>query len=117
MRTILLTVVTLAIVVILIVDGLGMFAAHRMVVEVAESAAERAAQVYVASRGSEGAAQETALDIANEADVQVVSAAYHAATTRWYQVTVRVEPNTHFLKHLPYVSGLLSQESTAVVHF
>jgi hypothetical protein len=117
MRTILITVIVLAIVAVLVVDGLGMYAAHRIVVEVAEGAAEQAAQVYVASGGSERAAQDAAQGIANEADVQLVSADYHAATTRWYQVTVSVQPDAHFLSHLPYVRDLLVQESTAAVHF
>jgi type II secretory pathway pseudopilin PulG len=112
MRTILIAVIVLAIVAVLIVDGLGMYAAHRIVVEVAEGAAEQAAQVYVATDGSERAAQ-----IASEADVQLVSADYHAATTRWYQVTMRAQPDVFFLDHLPYVRDLLAQESTATVHF
>src|SRR5665647_3539896 len=97
MRTILTAVVVLAIVAALILDGLGMYAAHRIVIEVAETAAEQAAQVYVATGGSERAAQDTVQGIANEADVELVSASYHFATTRWYQVTVCVQPNTHFL--------------------
>ena len=109
--------IIVAVVVILIVDGLGMYAAHRIAVEVAEGAAEQAAQVYVATGGSERAAEETAEGIANEVDVQLVSASYHAATSRWYQVTVTVQPDTHVLGRLPYVRDLLLQESTAVVHF
>jgi type II secretory pathway pseudopilin PulG len=117
MRTILIAVIVLAIVAVLIVDGLGMYAAHRIVVEVAEGAAEQAAQVYVATDGSERAAQDVAQGIASEADVQLVSADYHAATTRWYQVTMRAQPDVFFLDHLPYVRDLLAQESTATVHF
>ncbi|HLA83034.1 MAG TPA: hypothetical protein VJP78_15670 [Thermoleophilia bacterium] len=116
MRTIVLLVVILAIVAMLIVDGLGMFAAHRIAVEVAKGSAEQAAQVYAAT-DSERAAEHRVQGIASEAEAQLVSASYHAGTTRWYQVTVRVEPATHFLKHVPYLSDLLVQESTAVVHF
>lgn len=117
MRTILLAVIIVAVMAALIVDGLGMYGAHRIAVDVAEGAAEQAAQVYVATGGSERAAQDAVQGIANQDDVQLVSATYHAGTTKWYQVTVRVQPDTHFLSHLPYVRDLLPQESTAVVHF
>ncbi len=117
MRTFLLALICIAVIVILIVDGLSMYSAHRIAVEVAEGAAEQAAQVYVATNGSERAAQTAAQGLANEADVELVSASYHFATTRWYQVTVRVTPGTHFLSRLPYIRNLLLQDSTAVVHF
>jgi hypothetical protein len=117
MRTIIITIITLAVVATLVVDGLGMFAAHRIAVEVARGAAQQATQVYVTTRGSEDAAARAVQSIADEADVQLLEAGYHAATTRWYQVSVRVEPDTHVLGRLPYVRELLTQESTAVVHF
>ena len=117
MRTILVAVITVAIIAILIVDGLAMYGAHRIAVEVAQGAANQAAQVYVATGGNQGAAQAAVQGIAKEADVQLVSASYHVASDRWYEVKVRVMPKSHFLIHLPYVRDLLLQESAAVVHF
>jgi hypothetical protein len=117
MRTILVAVISVAIIAMLIVDGLAMYGAHRIAVEVAQGAAQQAAQVYVATSGNEGAAKDAAEGIANEADVQLVSLSYHYASDRWYEVKVRSMPDSHFLSHLPYVRDLLVQESVAVFHF
>jgi hypothetical protein len=117
MRTILIAVISVAIIAILIADGLTMYAAHRIAVEVAQSGAQQAAQVYVATGGDQGAAQDAVRGIANEAGVQLMSVSYHVATDKWYEVKVRVMPNSHFLIHVPYVRDLLFQESVAVFHF
>lgn len=117
MRKILSVVVVLAVVAILVVDGLGMYAAHRIAVEVAEASAREAARVYVATQGSEAAADKLVQSIAKEADVVVIAADYHSGTTRWYQVTIQKEPDTHVLGRIPYVRDLLAQESTALAHF
>lgn len=117
MRALISIVVVLAIAAVLTVDGLGMYAAHRTAVEVAKGAAEQAAQAFVATQGSKAAAERVVEGIAREADVQLVSAGYHQASTRWYEVTVRTEPKSYFLKHLPYLKDHLAQQSTAIVHF
>jgi hypothetical protein len=117
MRAFILIVIILAVVAGLVVDGLGMYAAHRTAVEVAKGAAQQAAKTFVATEGSEAAAEGVVEGIAKEAHVQVVAADYHKASSRWYEVTIRTEPRTYFLRHLPYVKDYLAQESTAVVHF
>lgn len=117
MRTILVTCIVLALIALLVVDGLGMYKAHRLAVEIAQEAAERGVQVYVATRGSDTAAMTAIEDIAREANAQVVEAALHKAESRWYQVTVKTEPKTYVLGHLPYFRHLLAQEATAKVHF
>ena len=117
MRAIIVIVIILAVVAALIVDGLGMYAAHRTVVEVAKGAAQQAAKTFEATNGSETAAEEVVEGIADEAGVQLIAADYHKSTSRWYEVTVRTEPQTYFLRHLPYLKDYLAQESTAVVHF
>ena len=109
--------ITVAIIAILVVDGLAMYSAHRIAVEVAQGAAQQAAQVYVATGGNQGAAKDAVQGIANEAGVQLVSVSYHYASDRWYEVKVQVMPGSHFLIHLPYVRNLLLQQSAAVVHF
>jgi len=117
MRVFILIVVFVAIAAVLAVDGVGMYAAHRTAVEVAKGAAEQAARTFVATQGSETAAENVVEGIAREADAQLVSAGYHKGSTRWYEVTVRTQPVSHFLKHLPYLKDHLAQQSTAVVHF
>jgi hypothetical protein len=117
MRTIIFIVIILAVVAALVIDGLGMYAAHRTVVEVAKGSAEQAAKTFVATEGSEAAAEKVVEGIADEAGVQLIAADYHKVSSRWYEVTIRTEPRTYFLRHLPYVKDYLAQESTAVVHF
>lgn len=117
MRTTIFLVIVLAVVVVLVLDGVAMYAAHRTAIEVAKAAAEQAAEAFVASQGSEQAGQEVVRGIADEAGVELVSATYHKASSRWYEVTVRVTPDSYVLDHLPYVRDHLAQESTAVVHF
>jgi hypothetical protein len=117
MRAIIYIVVMLAIAAVLALDGSGMYRAHRMAVEVAEGAAEQAARAFVATGGSEAEARHVVEGITREADVQLVSARYQRGGSRWYEVTVRTEPKSYVLKHLPYFKDNLAQESTAVVHF
>lgn len=117
MRAIIVIVIVLAVAAALVVDGLGMYAAHRTAVEVAKGAAEQAAQTFVATKGSETAAEAVVQGIADEAGVQLIAAGYHKASSRWYEVTIRTEPETYFLRHLPFLRGYLAQESTAVAHF
>jgi hypothetical protein len=94
-----------------------MYAAHRTAVEVAKGAAEQAAKTFVATKGNETAAEEVVEGIAQEAGVDLVAADYRKASSRWYEVTIRTEPQTYFLRHVPYLKDYLAQESTAVVHF
>jgi hypothetical protein len=117
MRAIVTIVVILAVAAMLSVDGLGMYSAHRTAVEVAQVAAEQAGRAFVATRGSEAAAEQVVEGVAREAGVHLVSASYHQGTTRWYEVTVRTEAKSYFLKHVPYLKDRLAQQSTAVAHF
>jgi len=117
MRALISIVIILAVVAMLTIDGLGMYAAHRTAVEVAEAAAEQAAQAFTASRGDAAAAERVVEGIGREAQVQIVSAGYHQGSTRWYEVTVSAQPKSYFLEHLPRLKGYLVQESTAIVHF
>jgi len=117
MRAIIFIVIVLVVVAALVVDGLGMYAAHRTAVEVAKGAAEQAAKTFVVTKGNEAAADEVVEGIADEAGVELIAADYQKASSRWYEVTIRTEPHTYFLRYLPYVKDYLAQESTAVVHF
>jgi len=117
MRAVIIIVIILAVIAALAVDGFGMYVAHRTAVEVAAGAAKQAAQTYVVSKGNEQAAEQVVKAIAEEARAQLVAVDYHKATARWYEVTIRTEPRSYFLKHLPVLKDYLAQESTAVVHF
>lgn len=112
-----LVLVILVVVGFLVVDGVGMYVAHRTAAELSEAVAEEAAQAYVDTKGSEAAAERVAQAVAAEAGVELLDVAYHRGTTRWYEATVRAEGKSYFLRHLPLVKDHLDWESTAVVHF
>jgi hypothetical protein len=117
MRTVILLLVILGLVGFLVVDGVGMYVAHRQAVALSERVAEQAALTYVDTKGSEEAAERVAEAVAAEAGVELVDVAYHRGTTRWYEATVRAHGKSYFLKHLPLIREHLAWESTAVVHF
>jgi hypothetical protein len=117
MRVILSTFVLLAIIAVFIVDGVNMYGAHREAVNFAGTAAEQAAQTFVDTRGDEDAVHRVLQDMATDEGVELVDLSYHKGTTRWYQVTIKAEPSSILLKHLPYFKDRLAQDSTTVEHF
>lgn len=117
MRAFLIIVIMLALVAALAVDGFAVYVAHRTAAEVAKGSAEQAAKTFVGTNGSESAAKEAVKRIADEAQVRLVAVRYHKTNGRRYEVTVRTEPHTHFLKHIPYLRDHLAQESTAMARF
>ena len=119
MRAAISIVVILAIAAVLALDGTGMYAAHRTAVEVAKGAAEQAAQVVCRHRRQRGggASDVGGRDRSTRRTSSLSRPTISRATTRWYEVTVRAEPRSYVLKHLPYLKDHLAQQSTAVVHF
>jgi hypothetical protein len=117
MRTILSTFILLAIVGVLVADGIGMYNAHREAVSFSAKAAREAAQSYVDNRGNEDAVHREIQDMATNEGVELTEVTFHKGTTRWYQVTIKVQSGGILLKHVPYVRDLTVQESTSVEHF
>jgi hypothetical protein len=117
MRVLLSTFVLLAIVVVLVFDGIAMYGAHREAVNFSAEAAEQAAQTFVDSKGNEDTVHRTIQDMATTEGVQLVDMSYHKGTTRWYEVTIKAEGNSILLKYIPYLKDRLSQESTTIEHF
>jgi hypothetical protein len=117
MRVILFIVVLLALAGVLVADGAGMYAARRNAVDFSNRAAERAAQTYVSTKGSEHAVEEAIQNMAIDEGVELVDLSYHWGTTRWYEVTVEALGTSYLLKRLPFIKDHLAQQSTAVAHF
>lgn len=117
MRVILFIVVLLALAGVLVADGASMYAAHRNAVDLSNRAAEKAAQTYVDTGGSEDAVHRVIQDMAVNEGVELVDLSYHRGTTRWYEVTVQAVGTSYLLKHLPFLKNNLAQQSTAVAHF
>jgi Flp pilus assembly protein TadG len=117
MRVAISIVVILALAGFLVADGASMYGAHRKAANVARQAAERAAQTYVDTGGSEDAVHRAVQTMAVEEGVELVSVTYYKRTTRWYEVTVRALGSSYLLRHIPGLKNYLVQESTAVAHF
>jgi hypothetical protein len=117
MRTILLIVVVLALVGVLVADGVSMYAAHRSAVDFSNRAVEQAARTYVETGGSEDAVHRVIQDMAVNEGVELLDLSYHKGWTQWYEVTVQAVGTTYLLRHLPFVKDHLAQLSSAVAHF
>jgi hypothetical protein len=117
MRTILFIVIVLALVGVLVADGVSMYAAHRSAVNFSNRAAEQAVQTYVDTGGSEDAVHRVIQDMAVNEGVELVELSYHKGTTRWYEVTVQAAGSTYLLGRIPFVKDRLAQQSSAIAHF
>ncbi len=117
MRVVIFIVVLLAIIGVFVADGANMYGAHRKAVNFANEAAEQATQTYVDTGGSQDAVHRVVQEMAADDGVELVDLSYHRGTTQWYEVTVKAQPISYVLNHIPFIKGRLVQESTAVAHF
>lgn len=106
-----------AIVAVLVFDGLSMYGAHREAMKFATQAGDQAAQTFVDSKGDEDVVHKVVQDLASNEGVELVDLSFNKGTTRWYKVTVRVESSSILLKYIPYFKDRLPQKSTAIEHF
>jgi hypothetical protein len=117
MRVIVFVVVLLAVVGVLVADGINMYGAQRTAANFSSTAAEQAVKTYVATKGNEDAVHKLIQDMAVDRGVELIDVSYHKGTTRWYEVTVTAQGATYLLKHLPYLKDHLAQKSTAIAPF
>jgi hypothetical protein len=117
MRMVLFTLVVLALVGVLIFDGVSMFGAHREAVEFAGQAGVQAALTFVDTDGDEDAVHRTIQDLASSNGIELVDLTFNKGTTRWYEVTVKAQSGSILLKHIPYFKDRLAQTSTSIKHF
>ncbi len=117
MRIVLSVFLALAIVGVLVFDGVSMYTAHRDAVNFSAQAAEKAAQTFVDTEGNEDVVHRVVQDLAMNEGAELVDLSYHKGTTRWYQATVQVESGSILLKYIPYFKSRLAQQSTTIRHF
>ena len=117
MRVIVFIVVVLAVVGVLVVDGVNMYGARQAAVDFADEAAHQAARTYMDTGGNEDAVHKVIQDMAVDQGMELVDLSYHRGTTRWYEVTVKAEGTSYVLRHLPVAKNHLAQQSTSVAHF
>ena len=117
MRTVLTTLLVVALLVVVVLDGIGMFLAYQSSYEVARTAAQQAALQYVATGGSVAAAQEAASSYALQKNVQLVRCDLHTSDKKWFEAEARVQASTYLFKYLPVIGHYTAQKATAVVRF
>ncbi len=117
MRSILTFVIVAGLVVVLALDGVGMYSAHTRAVGAAQAAARQAVAEYEASESNGNAAEQAASQVAIDSGAKLVSVNFHQADTQWVEVTVQATPHVYLLGYVPYLKAHLAQDSTAVVHF
>lgn len=117
MKTIIKLAIVVAIMAVLVLDGMSIYSGSRLAASVAKGAAAEAARVYQDTNGDQDAADQAAQKVANESGVKLDSVDYESKETRWFEVTVSVYPKTYVLGHIPYVKGWLMQKATSVSHF
>jgi hypothetical protein len=117
MRVIVFVIVLLAVVGVLVADGVNMYGAQRTAANFSSTAAEQAVKTYVDTKGNEDAVHKVIQDMAVDQGVELIDVSYHKGTTRWYEVTVKAQGTTYLLNHLPYLKNHLAQTSTATAPF
>lgn len=117
MRSILSIFLALAILAVLVLDGVAMFVAYQSSEDVAEAAAQQAAIEYTASRGSVQAAEKAAYTYAASKQTELVTIEFHNDGTKWFRAVASASPETYVFKYLPVLKDHLSQTSDAVVQF
>ena len=116
-RNIISTLLLVAIVAVLVFDGISMYSAHRAAVKFADQAGIEAAQMFVTTKGDEDAVHKAVDDLTSSKGAELVNLSLHEGTTRWYKVTVRVPSSSILLKYVPYFKDRLPQRSTSIEHF
>ena len=117
MRAFVSTFILLAIVAVLVFDGVSMYGAHREAVNFSSKAAQQATHTFVATKGNEDAVLGIVQGMATDEGVELVGLSYHKGTTRWYEVTIKAKSNSILLKYIPYLKDQLAQQSTTIDHF
>ena len=117
MRSILTLVLALILLVVIVLDGAGMFVAYNSSRDLARQAAEQAAVQFATTGGNEGAAMDAANTYVTSKNGELLQLQYHKSVSRWYEATVRVSPNTYVFKFVPILNRFLDQEATATVTF
>ena len=117
MKSIISGILILAVLAIVVVDGLAVYAAYTTSNEVANSAGQQAALEYVGTGGNLNAAKRVAQDFAESKDTTLVSIEYHKSDARYFTVRTQKLAQTYVLQHIPGMDKLLLQDSTAIVNF
>jgi ABC-type uncharacterized transport system substrate-binding protein len=114
MKSILSGLLILAVLAIVVVDGMAVYVAFTSAREVASGAGEQAAIEYVTSHGNLNTAKQAAQSFADSKNTVLVSIDYHQAEASYFTVSTQKMATTYVLKYIPGMKKLLLQKSTAV---
>ncbi len=116
MRGAITLILALVLLVVILLDGYGMFAAFQNSRELALGAAQQAAST-LQNTGNEGTARKEADTYVNTHGGELMDLEYGKVQSQWYRATVRVEPDTFVFQFIPILSRFLDQESTSSYTF
>lgn len=110
MRGAITLVLTVVVLVVIGLDGYGMFGAFMDSRELALGAAQTAATT-LERNGNEGSARKAADAYVAVHGAELLQLDHGKSVAQWYTARVRVEPNTFVLKYIPIVNRYLAQEA------
>jgi len=116
MRGAITLVLALVLLVVIVLDGYGMFVAFQNSRELALGAAQQAAST-LQNTGNEGTARKEADTYVSKHGGELLDLEYGKVQSQWYRATVRVEPDTFVFQFIPILSRFLDQESTSSFTF
>lgn len=117
MRGLITLFLAMAVLAIVVLDGIGMYVAYQSAEDVAQAAAEQAVFEYKATQGNVAAAKAAAESLASSKGAELVDIEYHKGQVDWFSAEVEVLPDTYVFGHLPFVGDHLMQSSSAVAQF
>lgn len=117
MRTVLTTLLTVALLVAVVLDGIGMFLAYQASQDVAATAAQQAAIEYVSSRGNLRAAEQAATRYAAEKNAELVRLELHQSGRKWFEAEAQAKAQTYVFKYVPGLNRYVDQTAIAVARF
>lgn len=116
MRGAITLVLALVLLVVIVLDGYGMFVAFQDSRQLALGAAQQAALTFQ-NTGSEADARVDSDAYAAANGGELVKLDYGKYQSEWYRATVRVEPKTFVFQFIPGLNRFLVQESTSSYTF
>jgi len=103
-------VLAVVLLVVIALDGYGMFVAFMNSRDLALSAAQTAAAT-LEQTGNEGTARKSADTYVATHGGELLQLEHGKSVAQWYRARVRVEPKTFVLKFIPVLNRYLDQES------
>lgn len=116
-KSILSIVLAMLLLLVIVLDGMGMFVAYQSSKDLAEAAAQQAALQFVTTGGSEASAEQSAADYVRQQGGELLAVSFHKSDVDWVEAAVRSEARTYVFKYVPGLNRLTAQDAVAIVQF